>query len=177
MRSMTSAVVVASVALMTRAEQQRQYKRSGRATRGVTVVSSKGLSNREMQRRPRFELPSELAAIELEPEIEPDRTDRRSITQPEAHGAEEVRDVEVAAASEHVAGVDEEGGADVPPHRRAKLCVQDHRRVAADRESLGLIVSGVPTVSSAYPRIVVSPPAKNRSLAGSCFTVTVIGFP
>ena len=40
----------------------------------------------------------------------------------------------------------------------------------------GLIVSGVPTVSSAKPRMVVSPPAKNRSLAGRS-SITIGGRP
>jgi hypothetical protein len=60
---------------------------------------------------------------------------RRPVADAEADGAEQVGQLHVGRADEHIAGVREEHRADRTQHRRAQLRVQHDLRVAAERKA------------------------------------------
>ena len=89
-----------------------------------------------MQRISPFTIAAELPPIHLETEVEPYRTDRRPIPQPEAHAAAQIAHVDVRDALEHIAAVHEDGAAKILPHRHPQLRVHDDDGIAALGESV-----------------------------------------
>ena len=87
-----------------------------------------------MPDRARLEVAADLAAIQLEADVDADRPDRRTIAQPEPERAAQLAQVQVGGPVEDVAAVGKERRAELAPDRHAQLAVEDQHRVAAERK-------------------------------------------
>ena len=71
---------------------------------------------------PRSRVPlASIAAIEIEAEIDAQRSERRSVAEPEARRGAQVAEAHVARTAEDVASIDEPNAAQSLPIRRAQL--------------------------------------------------------
>ena len=68
-----------------------------------------------MQRARRLELAADFTAIHLEPDVETYRPDWRAIANAKSHASAELSHIEFRRPIEHVAAVNEQGGADARP--------------------------------------------------------------
>src|SRR5512140_1587093 len=108
-----------------------------RSTLPIARRTLERLSDTDVKRGERLALSRrEIAPPRLEPEVEPDRPERRSQPHPDAGREPHLAEIERLHSPEHVAGVDESDDAHIAPHRGPQLSVQDDHRVAAARESL-----------------------------------------
>src|SRR5512145_385176 len=96
--------------------------------------SSESLPEAEVQRRAPLQRSPDLAAIELEAQIQPEGAHRRVVAETETHAAAEFAEIEVRYTAEDVAAIDEDGGADIAPDRHTQLAVEENDRIAARRE-------------------------------------------
>ena len=81
--------------------------------------ASEGLPQRNVQDAAALEASRrQLAAIELEAEIDANRADRRLVADAEAGGGAQLAEVEIARARKHVAGVEEPDSAEAADERR-----------------------------------------------------------
>src|SRR5688572_14569154 len=76
----------------------------------------------------------QLAAIELESEIDANRANRRLIADPDAGGGAKLAQVQVGRLEKHVARIDERDSAEAADERGSKLAVQNDESVATGRE-------------------------------------------
>src|SRR5689334_7748999 len=74
--------------------------------------------------------------IELVPEIEADRPDRRLVAEPGPDGVPEIPEVDRPRISPDVARVEEQHAAKVAAQRRAQLLAPREHAVAAERQSV-----------------------------------------
>src|SRR5688500_15153373 len=75
------------------------------------------------------------AAIQLESDVQANRTHGRSISHAEPDGAAQIADDEILHAFEHVAAIDEYHRTDAVPRRKPELGVQDEDGIAASRKA------------------------------------------
>src|SRR5688572_29057576 len=80
----------------------------------------------------------ELLAIHLEPHVDSNRADWRSVAHAEADGAAQLAQIEVGRSPEDVAGIEEPDEPEAAEHRSPQLAVEDDYRVAADREAVAI---------------------------------------
>src|SRR4051794_32595288 len=83
---------------------------------------------------PGFEAAGDKLAIELEADVESNRTDGRTIAQAEPGGRPSLVELDLRHPVEDVAAVQEHGGAEIAPHRHSQLAVEQQQRIAAERE-------------------------------------------
>src|SRR2546426_9565765 len=78
---------------------------------------------------------NELAAVQIEADVDADGPDRRAVEETEASRRTQVREIDIRGAREHVAGVDEADDAEAADQGDAQLAVQHDHAVAAFREA------------------------------------------
>src|SRR5437660_7597767 len=93
--------------------------------------------------------------IELPPEVETQRSDRRVVAQARADGIAQIAEPHTARLRPHVARVEEEDAAEVAAQRRADFLAQAEHAVAADRKAR----------AAQRTHFVASPPADARRAA------------
>src|SRR6185436_9404234 len=76
----------------------------------------------------------QLARVEIESEVHPDRPNGRPEHHAKAGARAEAREVEIARLEEHIASIDEACRRQRPQHGDAQLAVEDDHAVAAGRE-------------------------------------------
>ena len=127
----------------------------------------KRLPDAEVQGPPTFQDAPDNPAVHLEPDVEANRANWRAVTQAETGGDANL--VEIQFPRPRLKTLPPSRNTAAPRSRHTGTRSSPLRATSAlppRGNPVGLIVLGAPAVSSANPRIVVSPPAKKRSLAG-----------
>src|SRR5262245_20464431 len=91
----------------------------------ILKSSLESLANTEVDGSPSFEAPADLATIQLEPDIEPNRPESRLVPDPEADRSSQLAEIEIRHAFEHVAAIHEGHGAEIMPDVGPQLPVEN----------------------------------------------------
>src|SRR5438094_3841918 len=135
----------------------------------VSCLLSERLSDADVQLAAWLQASGDHTAVQLEPEVDADRAERRLVPQAEPGAAAHVHEAEVGRVRVHVAAVHEHRRRQLAPDRHAEFRVHDDHCVAADGETVRAdrvrLADGILGVA-ADRRIA----AREKPLAGWYFT-------
>ena len=98
---------------------------------------SERLADTEVPDDTRLELATDFSTVHLEPDVDSDRSHRRTVPQTETNGASQIAEIEVGHPVEDVAAIRKESRSDFTPHRHAQLAVENQHGIPATREPTG----------------------------------------
>ena len=101
---------------------------------------SESLPERNVQRHRPFANPvrRQRPPVHFHSQIDANRSHRRAIANPKTIGTAQLAEIYVINMQEHVARIHEGDRAEAASNRYPQLGVEDHQRVAADREPVGI---------------------------------------